>query len=67
MPSEKRGHNSNLIFQPLTVSTSKCRENPLPQLVTALKMLPFAKISTRCLKQPLEHYPADRGVVAALT
>jgi hypothetical protein len=31
---------SNRILQPLTVNTSKCRENPLPQLVTTLQMPP---------------------------
>jgi hypothetical protein len=55
MPSKKLGHNSNLLLQPLTVNTSKCRENPQPQLVTTLKMQPLAKMRTRWLNQPLEH------------
>jgi hypothetical protein len=57
MPSKERGQNHNLILQPLTVNTSKCKENSLPQLVTTLQMPSFAKMKTRWLKQPLEHYP----------
>jgi hypothetical protein len=52
---KKLGRNSNLILQPLTVNTSKCRENPLPQLVTTLQMPPLPSMSIRWLKQPLEH------------
>jgi hypothetical protein len=37
---EKLGHNSNHILQPLTVNTSKCRENPLPQPVATLQTPP---------------------------
>jgi hypothetical protein len=37
---EKLGHTSNHILQPLTVNTSICRENPLTQPVTTLKMPP---------------------------
>jgi hypothetical protein len=40
---KKRGHNSNLILQPLTINTSKCRDNPLPQMVTTLQMLVLPK------------------------
>jgi hypothetical protein len=50
---EKRGHNSNLILQPLTVNTSKCRENPLPQLVTTLQMPPLPTMRIRWMNQPL--------------
>jgi hypothetical protein len=39
-PAEKLGHNSNCILQPLTVNTSKCRDNPLPQPGTTLQMPP---------------------------
>jgi hypothetical protein len=39
----------------ITVSTSKCRSNPLPQLVTTLQMPPLAKLKTKWLNPPLEH------------
>jgi hypothetical protein len=52
---KKSGHNSNLILQPLTVNTSKCRENPLAQLVITLIIPPFATMRTTWLKLPLEH------------
>jgi hypothetical protein len=57
MPSKKLEHNSNLTLLPLTVNTSKCRENPLPQLVTTLQMPPLATMKTIWLKQPLNHEP----------
>jgi hypothetical protein len=57
MPSKKLGHNSNITLLPLTVNTRKCRENPLPQLVTTLQMPPLATMKTKWLKPPLEHYP----------
>jgi hypothetical protein len=38
--AEKIGPNSNPTSQPLTVNTSKCKENPLPQLATTLQMPP---------------------------
>jgi hypothetical protein len=53
--STKLGRNSNRILQPLTVNTSKCRENPLPQLVTTLQMPPLPTMKIRWLKPPLEH------------
>jgi hypothetical protein len=34
--AEKRGHNSNPTSQPITVNTSKYKENPLPQPDTTL-------------------------------
>jgi hypothetical protein len=55
MPSKKLGHNSNLTLLPLTVNTSKCRENPLPQLVNTLQMPPLATMKTKWLKPPLEN------------
>jgi hypothetical protein len=39
-PLKKLGHNSNRILQPLTVNTSRCRENPLPQPGITLQMPP---------------------------
>jgi hypothetical protein len=54
---EKLGHNSNRILQPLTVNTSKCKKNPLPQLVTILQMPLLPTMRIRWLKQPLEYYP----------
>jgi hypothetical protein len=54
--NERPGHNSNLTLLPLTVSTSKYRANPLPQLVTTLQMPPLAKLKTKWRKPPLEHY-----------
>jgi hypothetical protein len=33
---KKLGLNSNLILPPLTVSTSKCRANPMQQMVIIL-------------------------------
>jgi hypothetical protein len=38
--NKKPWHNSNRILQPHTVSTSKCRVNPLPPLDTTLQMPP---------------------------
>jgi hypothetical protein len=52
---EKLGHNSNRILQPLTVNTSKCRDNPLPNPVTTLQMPSLPTVRIRWLKQPLEH------------
>jgi hypothetical protein len=52
---EKLGHNSNLTLQPLTVNTSRCRENPLPKLVTTLLMPPLATVRTKWLKPPLDN------------
>jgi hypothetical protein len=52
---KKLGHNSNLTLLPLTVNTSKCRYNPLSQLVTTLQMLMLATLKTKWLKPPLEH------------
>jgi hypothetical protein len=40
-------------FQLLTVNTSKCRENPMPHLVTTRKMPPFVNMMTIWLKLPL--------------
>jgi hypothetical protein len=57
MPSKKLGHNSNLTLLPLTVNTSKCRENTLPQLINILQMPPLATVRTKWLKPPLEHSP----------
>jgi hypothetical protein len=37
-PMKKLGHNSNPTLQPLTVSTSKCKENSLPQPGSTLQM-----------------------------
>jgi hypothetical protein len=37
---KKLGHNSNRILQPLIVNTSRCRDNPLPQLDTTLQKPP---------------------------
>jgi hypothetical protein len=56
IPSKKLGRNSNLILQPLTVNTSKCRENQLPQLVTTLQMTSLPTMRIRWIKQTLEHY-----------
>jgi hypothetical protein len=55
MLSKELGHNSNLTLLPLTVNTSKCRENPLPQLVSTLQMPPLATLKIKWLKPPLEH------------
>jgi hypothetical protein len=52
---EKLGRNSNRISQLLTVNTSKCRENPLPQPDTTLPMPPSPKMKIRWLKQPLDN------------
>jgi hypothetical protein len=38
--AEKLGHNSNPTSPPLTVNTSKCKENPLPKPGTTLQMPP---------------------------
>jgi hypothetical protein len=38
--AEKLGRNSNPTSQPLTVNTSKCKENPLPQPDITLQMRP---------------------------
>jgi hypothetical protein len=54
---EKCGCNSNRILQPLTVNTSKCRDNPLPQLVTTLQIPPLPTMNIRWPKPPLEHKP----------
>jgi hypothetical protein len=74
MPSKKLWHNSNLTFLPLTVNTSKCRENPLPQMVTTLQMTPLATIEDQMDKATIgllsnlaTATAADGGVVAALT
>jgi hypothetical protein len=53
---EKRGHTSNRISQLITVNTSKCRENPLPQPVTTQQMRPLLTMKIRWPKPPLEHY-----------
>jgi hypothetical protein len=45
----------NPISLPLTVSTSKCRANLLPQLVTTLPTPPLDKLKINWLKPPLEH------------
>jgi hypothetical protein len=37
---KKIGHNSNRILNPLTVNTSRCRENLLPQPIPTLQMRP---------------------------
>jgi hypothetical protein len=50
---KKPGRNSNRILQPLTVNTSRCRDNLLPQLVTTLQMMPLPTTRIRWLKQPL--------------
>jgi hypothetical protein len=57
---KKLGRNSNLILLPLAVNTSKCRENPLPQLVITPQMPPSATMKKKWLKPPLEHYPISQ-------
>jgi hypothetical protein len=60
MPSKKLGRNSNLMLLPLTVNTSKCRENPLPQLVNTPQMPPSSTMKTKWLNPPLEHQPISQ-------
>jgi hypothetical protein len=52
---EKLGPNSNLILQPITANTSRCRENLLPQPVDTLQMTPLITMKIRWPKPPLEH------------
>jgi hypothetical protein len=52
---EKLGHTSNRISQLLTVNTSKCRENLMPQPVTTQQMPPLLTMNIRWPKPPLEH------------
>jgi hypothetical protein len=54
--AEKCGHNSSPTLLPLTVSTSKCRENLPPQPGTTLPTPLLFKLRTKWLKPPLEHY-----------
>jgi hypothetical protein len=49
------GHNSNPTSPPLTFSTSKCKENPLPRPGTTLQMSPSLTMKIRCPKPTLEH------------
>jgi hypothetical protein len=51
---EKTWTQINLTSLPLTVNTSKCRENQQQQLVTTLRMPPLPTIRIKWLKQPLE-------------
>jgi hypothetical protein len=51
---EKTWHNSNRILQPLTVNTSRCRDNLLPQPVTTLQMPPLITMKIRWPNSPLE-------------
>jgi hypothetical protein len=52
---KKLGLNSNLILKPLTVSTSKCRDNLLQQLVIILPN-PLLKNWINWQKPPLDHW-----------
>jgi hypothetical protein len=52
---KKIGHNSNLFLLPITVIISRCRENPLSQMVNPLPTPPLATLKTKWLKTPLEH------------
>jgi hypothetical protein len=53
---EKLGLNSNLISSLLTVSTSKCRANPLQQLVIILATPLLDKLMINWQKPSLEHW-----------
>jgi hypothetical protein len=53
--SRKLGHNSSPISLPLTVRTSKCRENLLQQPVNTLTTPLLDKLKINWLTQPLEH------------
>jgi hypothetical protein len=55
-PLKKLGHNSNSILQPLTINTSICSENLLPQPVTTLQMPPLPTMKIRWPKPSLEHW-----------
>jgi hypothetical protein len=52
---KKLEHNLNLTLLPLTVNTSRCRDNPLSQLANTLQMPTLATMKTKWLKSPLEN------------